>query len=139
MEAEIDKNMLIHRKMFPFKTILKQHILEKHCIPHIKTYRVGLGLMGEQGTENSHQINDFINRKRQGARNQKRSSQITPHINSTFTPGGAFSPKLNCDKYTSPKLNYDNIKDDCVEYGASSMCHSFLSVVLFIYSVIVNA
>ena len=55
--------------------------------------------------------------------------QITPHINSTFTPGGAFSPKLNCDKYTSPKLNYDNIKDDCVVYGASSMCHSFLYVV----------
>ena len=37
MEAEIDKNMSIYRKMFPFKTIPKQNILEKHCIPHIKT------------------------------------------------------------------------------------------------------
>ena len=67
MKAEIDKNMLIYRKMFPFKTILKQHILEKHCSPHIKK-RVALGLMGKKGTEN------------------------------TFTPVGAFSPKLNCVK-----------------------------------------
>ena len=64
MEAEIDKNMLIHRKMFPFKTILKkQHILEKHCSPHIKK-RVALGLMGEKGTENSHQMISSIERGR---------------------------------------------------------------------------
>ena len=37
MEVEIDKNMSIYRKMFPFKTIPKQHILVTHCSPHIKT------------------------------------------------------------------------------------------------------
>ena len=138
MEAEIEKNRSIYRKMFPFKTILKQHILEKHCSPHTKKKT---GCAGSDGGEvNREQSpNDFINRKRQGARSQKQSSQITPHINSTFTQGGSSSPKLNCDKYTSPKLNYDNIKDVCVVYGASSKCHSFLYVVLFIYSVIVNS
>ena len=96
MEAEIDKNMLILRKMFPFKTILKQHILEKHCSPHIQK----TGCAGSDGGEGNREQspNDFINRKRQGTSNQKRRSQITPHINSTFTPGGAFCPKLNCDK-----------------------------------------
>ena len=124
MEAEIDKNMLIYRKMFPFKTILKQHILEKHCSPHIKKTGCARSDGGDRNREQSP--NDFINRKRQGARNQKRNSQITPHIISTFTPGGAFSPKLNCDKYTSPKLNYDNIKDDCVVYGASTVVCAIL-------------
>ena len=106
MEAQIDKNRSIYRKMSPFKIIPKQHILEKHCSRHIKK-----GCAGSDGGEGNREQspNDFINRKRQSARNQKRSSQITPHINSTFTPDGAFSPKLNCDKYTSPKLNYDNI------------------------------
>ena len=41
IEAEIDKNISIYRKMFPFKTIPKQHTLEKHCSPHIK--KNGLG------------------------------------------------------------------------------------------------
>ena len=118
--------------MFPFKTILKQHILEKHCSPHIKKKRDALGLMGEKGTENSHQMISSIERGRaQGIRNV--IAKLHHILTAQFTPGGAFSPKLNCDKYTSPKLNYDNIKDDCVVYGASSMCHSFLYVVLFYY------
>ena len=82
MEAEIDKNMLIHRKMFPFKTILKQHILEKHCSPHIKK-RVALGLMGEKGTENSHQMISSIERGRaQGIRNvvAKLHHILTAHL-----------------------------------------------------------
>ena len=82
-EAAIDKYMTIYRKMFPFKTIPKQHILEKHCIPHIKIYRVGLGLMGEQGTENSHQVMSFIERDRaQGIRNKlaKLHHILTAHL-----------------------------------------------------------
>ena len=51
------------------------HIRETLQSTHKK--RVALGLMGEKGTEQSP--NDFINRKRQGARNQKRSIQIIPH------------------------------------------------------------
>ena len=84
-ETAIDKYMTTYRKCFTFKTIPKQHILEKHCIPHIKIYRVGLGLMGEQGTENSHQIHvmSFIERDRaQGIRNKlaKLHHILTAHL-----------------------------------------------------------
>ena len=84
MEAEIDKNMSTYRKMFPFKTIPKQHILEKHCSPHTqKKKRVALGLMGEKGTENSHQMISSIERDRaQGMRNGvgKLNHILTAHL-----------------------------------------------------------
>ena len=56
IEKSIDTYMITYRRMFPHKVILKQHLLEKHCIPHIKHYKFGLGLLGEQGSENSHQM-----------------------------------------------------------------------------------
>ena len=48
--------MTIYRGMFPHKIIPKEHILEHHCIPHIQKHGHGLSLLGEQGTENSHQM-----------------------------------------------------------------------------------
>ena len=42
--------------MFPHKVIPKQHLLEQHCMPYIKIHKFRLGLLGEQGTENSHQM-----------------------------------------------------------------------------------
>ena len=80
MEAEIDKNRSLYRKIFPFKTILKQHILEKHCSPHIKKKRVALG---EKRTENSHQMISSIERDRaQGIRNvvAKLHHILTAHL-----------------------------------------------------------
>ena len=56
IEKSIDTYMITYRRMFPHKVIPKQHLLEKHCIPHIKQYKFGLSLLGEQGTENSHQM-----------------------------------------------------------------------------------
>ena len=32
----------------------KMHILEEHVVPWLKEWRVGFGLMGEQGAENIH-------------------------------------------------------------------------------------
>ena len=55
IQALIDNYMTTYRRQFPNKTIPKQHILEYHCTPHILQYRLGLGLLGEQGTEASHQ------------------------------------------------------------------------------------
>ena len=83
MEAEIDKNMSIYRKIFPFKTIPKQHILGKHCSPHIKTNGLRRGLMGEQGKDNSHQMTLSIERDRaQGIRNgvAKLHHILTAHL-----------------------------------------------------------
>ncbi|GFO43533.1 hypothetical protein PoB_007003800 [Plakobranchus ocellatus] len=44
-----------YRIHFPQNLIPKQHILEHHVIPHIKRFGFGVGLLGEQGTEASHQ------------------------------------------------------------------------------------
>ena len=58
--------MEIYRRFFPNTTIPKQHILEHHCIPHIKQHSFGLGLMGEQGTEASHQSIALIEQRARG-------------------------------------------------------------------------
>ena len=55
IQALIDNYMTTLRRQLPNKTISKQHILEYHCTPHILQYRLGLGLLGEQGTKASHQ------------------------------------------------------------------------------------
>ena len=64
IQTAIDNYMLTYRRMFPLKVIPKQHILEKHCIPHIQQYKVGLGLLGEQGRESSHQMISSIEKHR---------------------------------------------------------------------------
>ena len=65
IQTAIDNYMLTYRRMFPLKVIPKQHILEKHCITHIQQYKVGLGLLGEQGTESSHQMISSIHTESQ--------------------------------------------------------------------------
>ena len=64
IQAQIDNYMSTYRRQFPNKTIPKQHILEYHCIPHIACYKLGLGLLGAQGTEASHQIIARIEKSR---------------------------------------------------------------------------
>ena len=56
IQTAIDNYMTIYRRMFHNKVIPKQHLLEHHCIPHIRKHKFGLGLLGEQGTENSHRL-----------------------------------------------------------------------------------
>ena len=84
MEAEIDKNMSIYRKMFPFKTIPKQHIIISETLQSThKNKRVALGLKGEKGTENSHQMILSIERdKAQAIRNRvaKLHHTLTAHL-----------------------------------------------------------
>ena len=55
MNTAINSYMAAFRQHFPKVTIPKQHILEHHCIPFIQHTHFGLGFLGEQGTENSHQ------------------------------------------------------------------------------------
>ena len=44
-----------YRTAFPQATVLpKMHILEEHVVPWLKEWRVGFGLMGEQGVESIH-------------------------------------------------------------------------------------
>ena len=64
IQATIDTYMAIYRRTFPHKVSPKQHLLEQHCIPYIKIHKFGLGLLGEQGTENSHQMIGNIEKHR---------------------------------------------------------------------------
>ena len=47
--------MTFYREQFPHATVIpKMHILEKHVVDWLNEWKVGLGLMGEQGAESIH-------------------------------------------------------------------------------------
>ena len=66
----IDKYILLFKSKFS-KTKLtpKQHILLKHCVPWIRKYGFGLGLMGEQGGELIHATVAKLERRSRCIRN----------------------------------------------------------------------
>ena len=52
-----------YRRQFPHATITpKLHMLEKHIVPWLEQWKVGLGLMGEQGAESIHALFNFLKR-----------------------------------------------------------------------------
>lgn len=54
-ENHIDKFMEEYREAFPHATIIpKLHMLEDHIVPFLKKWRIGMGLLGEQGAESIH-------------------------------------------------------------------------------------
>ena len=47
--------MSYYRHTFPHATVLpKMHMLEKHVLPWMREWGVGLGMIGEQGAESIH-------------------------------------------------------------------------------------
>jgi hypothetical protein len=53
--CNIDEFLSYYRSNFPEATITpKLHMLEDHVVPFIRAWRVGLGMMGEQGAESIH-------------------------------------------------------------------------------------
>lgn len=51
----IDEFVHYYRAKFPDATFLpKLHMLEDHVVPWVKKWRVGYGMMGEQGAESLH-------------------------------------------------------------------------------------
>ena len=47
--------MTFYRETLPEATVLpKMHFMEEHMVPWFQQYRVGLGLMGEQGAGSIH-------------------------------------------------------------------------------------
>lgn len=64
--------MGIYRQFFHNKVIPKQHILEPHCLPFVKKkYRIGLGLLGEQGGELIHSTTATLEKRTAGIRNEE--------------------------------------------------------------------
>ena len=55
LESHITNVLKFYREQFTSATILpKMHILEDHVVPWIRRWRLGSGLMGEQGAESIH-------------------------------------------------------------------------------------
>ena len=47
--------MAFYRKSFPESSVLpKMHILEDHVVPWARKWKIGAGLLGEQGAESIH-------------------------------------------------------------------------------------
>ena len=54
-EQDIATFLRTYRELFPNATVLpKMHILEDHVIPWLQRWKIGAGLMGEQGAESIH-------------------------------------------------------------------------------------
>ncbi len=55
VESDIDAFLLFYRSSFPHATITpKLHMVEDHIVDFIRRWRVGLGMLGEQGAESIH-------------------------------------------------------------------------------------
>ncbi len=55
IQQKIDIYMSFYREQFPEKSvILKQHLLEDHVCDFLSKWKVGFGLLGEQGVEQIH-------------------------------------------------------------------------------------
>ena len=51
----IKEFMKFYRQAFPESTVLpKMHFLEDHVVPWLKKWKIGFGMMGEQGAESIH-------------------------------------------------------------------------------------
>ena len=89
IQTAIDNYMATYRRHFPNHTIPKQHILEKHCTTFIQHFHCGLGLLGEQGTENSHQQVKLLEKRACGINNESERLlfimkaillRVSPHV-----------------------------------------------------------
>jgi hypothetical protein len=53
--GDIDEFLQYYRQSFPESRVTpKLHMLEDHVVPFIRQWRVGLGMMSEQGAESIH-------------------------------------------------------------------------------------
>ncbi len=70
-EADITAFLVFYRKNFPLASILpKMHILEDHVILWMRRWKVGSGIMGEQGAESIHAHINQLERTYQGIPNE---------------------------------------------------------------------
>ena len=55
IEHDIDKFLQYYRSSFPSATVTpKMHMMEDHVVQCLRLWRVGLGMLGEQGAESIH-------------------------------------------------------------------------------------
>ena len=74
-EKNIQHFMSFYRAEFPWATVLpKMQVMEDHTIPWLRKYRVGVGLMGEQGAESIHAQTMKLERDFQGIKDESSNS-----------------------------------------------------------------
>ena len=72
IEDSISMYMTFYRARFPeVRIILKQDVLEAHCVQWIRRWEFGLALHGEQGGEEIHATVNRIKRRAWGMRNDE--------------------------------------------------------------------
>ena len=78
-ESNIEEFLQFFRSTFSSATISpKLHLMEDHIVPFIRQWRVGFGLMGEQGAESIHTVYNHLKRQYATIQNkQKRLFHIT--------------------------------------------------------------
>lgn len=70
-DTDIKSFMKSYREMFPMASVLpKMHLLEDHTIPWMTKWKVGAGLMGEQGAESIHAHIGWLEAQYNGIANQ---------------------------------------------------------------------
>ena len=63
LEIAVNSFVEYYRTTFPNATFLpKLHMMEDHLIPWIKRWKVGCGIMGEQGAESLHASFNYAER-----------------------------------------------------------------------------
>ena len=69
--------MTFFRHSFPHINITpKQHMLEYHCIDFLPSFRLGLGLFGEQGGEETHAFVNELKVRVRGVNNPAEETRI---------------------------------------------------------------
>ena len=76
IQTKIDHYMELYRLHTKARITPKQHLLESHCLPFIRQWGVGLGLMGEQGGEESHAFINILKSRIYGIKTEEERLRI---------------------------------------------------------------
>lgn len=95
--------MTYYRQQFPTSSVTpKMHMLEEHLVPWLRRWRVGFGLLGEQGAESIHAYFNSLKRTYCGIPDKlKRLKQIMTEHHLHIAPDNiAVRPEIKKRKIT---------------------------------------
>lgn len=81
-ESDIDEFLCHYRASFPSATITpKLHMMEDHVVDFVSQWRVGIGMLGEQGAESIHTVFNQLGRTYANMTNgvERLKSMVTEH------------------------------------------------------------
>ena len=73
----INRYMAFYRQQFGEHCVIpKQHFLETHCVEFLRKWKVGLGLLGEQGGEEMHAFINSLKDRVRGINNKEQKLRV---------------------------------------------------------------